>query len=128
MKSELQELLTYFSSTNYGQGYTDGGKFIYAHKEQPITDAVLDGHLNGKPIGVNTSLDEWGRTKAVVFDIDSKKDEDAARRDDIFGKLTAALGRDGVPFLTFKSGSGNGFHIFVLFSRTVEKSYRAARL
>ncbi len=78
MKSELKELLTYFSPTNYGEGYLDNGRAAYntGAKSKPISDAMIDAHLNGGTfLGVNTTLDKWGQTQAVVFDIDCKKDE-----------------------------------------------------
>jgi hypothetical protein len=102
-----QDVLARFEERN--------GKKAYRPVSVPLTDDSFDYHLRCvQPLGVY--LMKGGTTRMGVIDIDDHDGERAwGEVVTVARRITAELERQGRKWVAFRSGGGNGIHIFVLF-------------
>lgn len=118
MDNLINQIVALADQRRHTRGYidrNDGGKFKYVPEDHGITADELETHLNGGTArGVYMCPDEKRqKSHFLVFDFDDKKAEGIA----VGPTMTVArhLESLGVPHLIFRSGSGNGYHIWVFF-------------
>lgn len=95
--------------------HDNSGKVIYLPQKGAITDDVLARHLdNSQPIALHTIKD--GKSHVGVFDFDDKAgDHEESSKLIRVGFVCAALDQRKVPHFVVRSGSGNGYHIWLVF-------------
>lgn len=122
VKSVAQLLLEIFGTNPYyAQARTVAGEITYAPVKQPLTEEILQQHLDGKITLGAYQLNSENNVNFVAWDIDSK-DRTVARK---YAEQIMQQLRD-LPYLVEESG-GKGYHIILLLSEPM-KAQRAKQI
>lgn len=98
----------------------------YYRREDPITDAMIAGHLDGsRPIGINIVSDpDAKKTHFIILDFDDHtgktKPELMASR---VGAVAGYLMQMKIAHSVVKSGGGRGYHIWIILEKAVGCQY-----
>jgi hypothetical protein len=111
VKTKAKLLLEIFGENPYhAQARTVGGEITYAPVKQPLTEEIIQNHLDGKIILGAYQLSQKNEVNFIAWDIDSV-DRSIARKhaEQIISKLK------DFPYAVEVSG-GKGYHIFIFLS------------
>ncbi len=119
---ELIEQIAGFANTDRHTEFyhNEEGKVAYKPADGPITPAMIARHVkrgdDQKPLGMYLNIgDERTHSHCVVFDFDdhSGGTDDLAKG--ATSKVAKFLNTCALPYLVFRSGGGNGYHIWMFF-------------
>ncbi|MCU0827079.1 MAG: PriCT-2 domain-containing protein [Tabrizicola sp.] len=103
--------------------FAANGEAGYTPVDGPITADALQAHLSGgQALGMYLCADpDREKSHFLVLDFDDKSGEGIAKTPTI--DVALHLEELGLPFLLFRSGGGNGYHIWLAFgnARRVDK-------
>lgn len=122
VKSIAQLLLEIFGTNPYyAQARTVAGEITYAPVKQPLTEEIIQQHLDGKIMLGAYQLNASNEVNFIAWDVDSK-DRTVARKyvEQIIQQLK------DLPYVVEESG-GKGYHVILFLSEPM-KAQRAKKI
>jgi hypothetical protein len=118
----LVELAALGNPQKHTKRWSSAGQTGYSPVEGAITPAMIEEHLKGGEDSLGMYLCTEGTsgaldmTRVLVLDFDDhERKHELHLLESRASLVSALLSHEGVPHLFMRSGSGHGFHIWVLF-------------
>jgi hypothetical protein len=126
-KKWVYDLAACLGSDRYGEFRGIKGA-NYAEIKRPVTQQLIGKHLESRPAIALPILCEPGRGRVIVCDFDDhERLLPAGEMDEVVCAFAELLTSLGIKHIIVRSGSGTGYHVWIVLSRAVRKDILRGR-